>query len=684
MADISTRLSVTGIAQYKAAMKEAQSSVKTLDQELKRNEAQFKATGDKEQYMSQKSQLLEQKLKSQKTVIQQAQAALKQLQQNGVQPTDAAYQRMQQQLVTAQTAMYNTTAEINNLSGAQQTAASSADQLTASVNGINKKVSLDAVIGGIDKITTGLESAAKKALELGQALFDEILDRAAAADDTATLAQMYGIDLQTFKRMQALVEGGMDTSVESMLSAQDRLKRGVGRNSKEVIENLKQLGLVTEEFGGKSEEAVEVWASKDPDELFWMAGQRLMEMGDAFDKEAAATALYGKSWKDLVPLFATYKNVDEYNEALAGVTVSSEDTTENLAALNDSMGELKNNFTQLEDEVLGGLAPGLTAVADALSNLLSQVMDYLQTPEGQEMLDNLSTAVSGLFEDLTAIDPAQVVDGFVGVFNTIVDGLEWLVDNKDSVIGALKGIVIGWAGLKLTGGALQVLQLVNGVKGFSLSGTGLVEGGGAAAGAAGGGHFFSNLLAGAAKAAPWLAGAAVLLTPSGGDAEESDLYHADGTPTRAGRRLGLKGQGLDDDYDWTLDKGHLSEIFGEEAFPVLVEPQAEPDAADQVAAQVGTVTIPVRLDLPPGWGGGYTSGTEAFMHANGLNFVPWDGYPAILHKGEQIVSAREAASRSFSSNLYVESMYMNNGMDAAGLAQAIAARNQRAMAGFGS
>ena len=176
----------------------------------------------------------------------------------------------------------------------------------------------------------------------------------------------------------------------------------------------------------------------------------------------------------------------------------------------------------------------------------------------------------------------------------------------------------------------------------------------------------------------------MLLTPSGGDAEESDLYNADGTPTRAGRRLGLKGQGLDDDYDWTLDKGHLSEIFGEEAFPVLVEPQAEPDAADQIAAQVGTVTIPVRLDTPPGWGGGYTSGTEAFMHANGLNFVPWDGYPAILHKGEQIVSAREAASRSFSSNLYVESMYMNNGMDAAGLAQAIAARNQRAMAGFGS
>jgi hypothetical protein len=46
--------------------------------------------------------------------------------------------------------------------------------------------------------------------------------------------------------------------------------------------------------------------------------------------------------------------------------------------------------------------------------------------------------------------------------------------------------------------------------------------------------------------------------------------------------------------------------------------------------------------------------------------------------------AREVASRNYNSNLYVESMYMNNGQDAAGLAAAMAAAQRRTMSGYGS
>ena len=71
-------------------------------------------------------------------------------------------------------------------------------------------------------------------------------------------------------------------------------------------------------------------------------------------------------------------------------------------------------------------------------------------------------------------------------------------------------------------------------------------------------------------------------------------------------------------------------------------------------------------------------------HANGLPYVPYDGYLAELHRGEMVVPAREVASRNYSSNLYVESMIMNNGTDAKGLAAAMAAAQRRTMAGYGS
>ena len=70
--------------------------------------------------------------------------------------------------------------------------------------------------------------------------------------------------------------------------------------------------------------------------------------------------------------------------------------------------------------------------------------------------------------------------------------------------------------------------------------------------------------------------------------------------------------------------------------------------------------------------------------ANGIWAVPYDGYLASLHKGERVVPAREIASRSFSSNLYVENMNMGGGMSADALAATIAARNRRMMAGYGS
>ena len=70
-------------------------------------------------------------------------------------------------------------------------------------------------------------------------------------------------------------------------------------------------------------------------------------------------------------------------------------------------------------------------------------------------------------------------------------------------------------------------------------------------------------------------------------------------------------------------------------------------------------------------------------HANGLPYVPYDGL-ALLHKGEEVRPAREVTSRNFSSNLYVESMIMNNGTDAAGLASAMAAAQRRTMSGYGS
>ena len=752
MADVSVKMGVSGISQFKQGMNQAQASVKSLDAQLKLNEKQFKATGDAETYLQQKMSLLQSKMNSQKSAVANAEAALKSLKDSGVSPLSTAYQNMQAKMAQAQAGLLDTEQEIQNIGLESQEAAAKTEDLAASLGGLNKKVSLEQVRSAIGSITNAMEQAARKAVDLGKALWDEVMDAARRADDTATMAEMYGIDLQKFKQMQGLVVNGMDTTVEAMLTSQDKLKKGIGKNTKEVTEYLYQLGISTKEWQTVAGQSGSTLVDKDQTKLFWEVGQALMAMSDAYDKEAAAQALFGRNWKELVPLFNTYKTVDDYNAALEEVDVSSEKSTRDLAALNDAVSALDGTWTNLKDEMLGAIAPALTGAADSLSQLIGRILEYLQTDEGQKALEDMGTAVSGLFEDLGKIDPEKVVESFTTVFDSIIEGVQWLVNNKGAVESALKGIVITWGGLKLTGGALDVLKLVNGIRGLT-GGAEAAATAGAAAGASWGSAFASAV----AAAAPWLVFGYTLLNPAG--TGDNSLADTEGNITQEGlsdynaaMSKFAKDSNYRDGNGWIEDMLYVAELFDDigsiatdlnavnainqfrghrntdalissltalgyvlkaadelpeanlpeevKQVPVVsdelvykdrrqkqkveTEFDVPEDTAATIAKEIGQVDVPVHFIVEDLTDEEYAAFFGERSHANGLYSVPFDGYHAVLHKGERVMPAREVSSRSFSSNLYVESMYMNNNQDAAGLASAMAAAQRRTMAGYGS
>ena len=765
------------IGGFTAGIKEGQQILKGLNAEMKATDAEFKATGNAEQKMTQQTKNLNSQLNVQRGIFDQAQKALKKMEENGVKPTDAAYQKMYATMQNAKAGMNEVQAQLNSMGNGAETAAGKAEKLSSSMDKLNKRVSLEQVIGGISSITKGLENAAKLAINLGEQIWNSVMDSARWADDTATMAQMYGIDVETFQRMQKLVTNGMDTTVDSMLKAQSKLKNGIGESSKTTLEALQKLGV------GLRSGILEDWSSwktKDPAELFWDAGKAIMALGEAEKQEALAQDLFGKSWHELVPLFTEYKSLEEYQKALEGVNINSEDEISALTDLNDKVGELKGNFDTLANSVMATLAPALTDAAEALNGVLQSVLDYLKTDDGKQMLNDLSTAVSGLFDDLGKIDPKDVVKGFTDVMNTVVSSVQWLVENKDGVVSALEAIVAGWAALKLTGGILEIAKLIQGL-------TGLVGGtaGAAAAGQAAGSAFATSFTSAFVAAAPVLATVlgvtAVAVAPALVSGAEDRARWASNYKERqtaaetavekelineANKTLGVTGQ-IDMDsayailmglssrqnqqkaelynvlknaaptngYDtWNLlnsfwngaelDPGQVDallqnvtdamagidrlkeirektdawakawmESHGEgEGVQVDVEPQVAEDAAEQIQQQVGQVEVPAMLvynGFSWGWGqgGGGTGGggvNKPMARANGLPYVPYDGYLASLHKGERVVPAREVSSRSYSSNLYVENMNMSGGADAAGLAAAMAAAQRRTMSAYGS
>lgn len=492
------------LGSFNSGINQAKAQIRTFDAALKSAESQFKATGDAESAMTTKMSALSSKLAAQKKIVDDYRKALEAMTKNNVDPMSSAFQKMQKDMLLAESAMYDTQTALNGLTASEQAAAAGADQLTQSVNGIGKKISLDQVIGGINKITDGLENAGKKALQLGEQIFSAVMDKARWADDSQTMAMMYGIDLDTFLRMQKLVQNGLDTSVDAILTAKDKLNKGIGNGTTATMDALRSLGLLFE--SGKGAETL---ISTDATELFWEAGRALMSMNDAFDKEATAQALFGRSWKELIPLFKEYKSLEEYNEALGEVKVTSEEDVNALAELNDKIDTLKGNLDTLSTDILATLAPALSEGADALNGVLNTILEYLRTDEGKEQLQKLGDAISGLFGDLSKIDPEQVVKGFVEVFNTVTGGIQWLVDNQETAKGILAAILGVWATAEIGGAVLTVVKLIEGIRGLSGAGA-------ASAGAAAGTGWGAAFAAAVLKAAPWLAGAIALLNPAEG------------------------------------------------------------------------------------------------------------------------------------------------------------------------
>ena len=90
---------------FNSGIREGQNILKGLNAEMKATEAEFKATGNSEQMLTNKTKTLNSTMQVQKGIADQAKQALAQLDAAGVKPTDAAYQKLYATLMNAQAGM---------------------------------------------------------------------------------------------------------------------------------------------------------------------------------------------------------------------------------------------------------------------------------------------------------------------------------------------------------------------------------------------------------------------------------------------------------------------------------------------------------------------------------------------------------------------------------------------------
>lgn len=264
-----------------------------------------------------------------------------------------------------------------------------------SLENISNQVSFDNLTRGIDKVVSSLESGAKAALNMGKRILESAKGSTGFADEVKTIVDQYsdmGLTSDSYQRMKK-VEAFIDTPVDAILTAKQRMSRAAASSG--GIKTLEEtLGI---KLNGQNTE-----------DLFWEVGDALMSMGEAFDKESAAQKVFGRSWRELMPLFKAGRN--EYEQSLAEQNVLTDDQINKLGAADDAIQSFEQQVELLKNQFWADNADKIT-----------------------EMLG-------------------------------------WVIDNKEAVVGALTSIAGAFSALKLADVALNLGKIVTGFKGLGLGG----------------------------------------------------------------------------------------------------------------------------------------------------------------------------------------------------------------------
>ena len=461
---VNVKMGVSGVGQFKQSMNQAKQAAKTLDAQLAMTEKEFKATGDAEAYMTKKTEELKAKLEAQKSVVENAQQALDQMAKNGVDKSSSSYQKLYQEMLKAKGEMLDTQNALNGITDAGDKAADGVSEMNSQLANIGQGISWQNVTEGLGTISAGIGKAITKAWQLGEALVNATLGAGSWADELGETAEKYEDTLKAFGGGDSATEALqrmrktarlIDTDVDTILTAQDKLSKNREGKGKEFMGALAYLGI-------------------DPDgmsdlDLFWKAGQAIAKLGDEEDKVSYANQLFGKSWRELMPLFKAGRT--EYEKTYDSWNVVEDDQIDALGKMDDQYVKMTEAWETFKMEMLSAFSGPLTEGMTAITGLFEELNKYLDSEEGQAMLKQLGETISGLITDLTQIDPAEVVGGIKTVIEDIVKAFEWIDKHHDDVVTGLTAIAGGFALIKITTLAANIGKFVSGVKGLVGGGT---------------------------------------------------------------------------------------------------------------------------------------------------------------------------------------------------------------------
>lgn len=424
--NIKTKLSFDGEAQYKAACKEINSTLKLLNSEMKLVTAEYKNNASSAEALKAKQEVLKKTYDEQKKKVEETEKALAKCKEETGENSEAS-KKLETQLNYQKTALANTEAELEKTATELDKTEKAADDMGDEVEDSGKQAEdakgkfsgLKDTLATVGKACVAAVAAiGTAAVAAGKKLYDMASETAAAGDKVDKASQKVGLSAEAYQKWDyamGLAGTSMDTCKGGLKKLTDAID-DANNGNKTAIERFERLGISVDDLKGKSRE-----------DIFGMTIEALQNVSDETERAALANDVFGKSGSELAPLLnqgaeataAALEEAEKYGMVMSNEAVAAS------AAFCDAQAKLQGTFTGVKNSITSDMLPSLTLVMNGLSDLMAG---------NEEAGEEIKKGVTGVISSISEMIP-QILE----VVTSIADAV---LESAPAIIQALaQGII---------------------------------------------------------------------------------------------------------------------------------------------------------------------------------------------------------------------------------------------------
>jgi hypothetical protein len=219
------------------------------------------------------------------------------------------------------------------------------------------------------------------------------------ADASGKLAARLGMSVEALQGLQMAAQMAGVSDLTPVLQKMSITLGQAASGAKPAMEALAGIGLSIDDLAGMS-----------PDEQFKAIAAAINAIPDPAARAAAAVRIFGEQGVALLPLMA--QNLEEVQARMERLgAVLSADQTEAIEGMNDALTMVQATFEGIIGQVVGNLAPVVTALAEEILAMVESFTS-IAGDGGEGIANNITNAMF------------QILDYLAGVFDKAIAGFD--------------------------------------------------------------------------------------------------------------------------------------------------------------------------------------------------------------------------------------------------------------------